>query len=99
MPRAAKAAPEPLPDPDEPVEVYPERGYEQPTAKALLDAADMVGVGQHAVESIFKGFRAPRRVIDATVWPTEPHSGRGTAQTPLAAIQAGALPGGADAAP
>lgn len=103
MPRKkpAPATPAVLPEPDSDdwVEILPSSGMMRETARALLVAAETLGLDPaRAVHSIFGGFRVPGSVLDAATLPTEPTPvAPQTAATPLAAIKAGASPGGADA--
>lgn len=89
------ATPTELPDHDSDgwVEIYPEPALAGSTARALLDKATELGFDErHAVVSVSGGFRVPQFILDATDLPTEPLPARGTAPTPLQAIEHGAVP-------
>lgn len=85
-------------DSDDWVEIYPEHGLAQPTARELLDVAERLGYDpRFAVRSGGGGFQVPKAVLTAATLPTTPVDSRSKLPTPLAAAQKGATPPGADA--
>lgn len=87
-------------DSDDWVDVFPPMHLMRDAAKALLKTAEELGHDvQAAVKTISGGFRVPVDVAEHVTLPSEPSDdGRHSAPTPAAAIEKGALPGGADAA-